>query len=250
VVLDASDGGKLLSLNHQGHEWLGPSISRDPHGPYAGGGGWDECIPTIAPCITPDGRQLADHGDAWRRGWEVVHRSEAEVITQVHLENRLDLVRHVEVQEGHVSLRYLITSAEAQPLHWTLHPLFAAPPGTQVTYGIPSAKRWVTTLGPEYPYDGRIDSLPLRKAAKLFVEGLSEARVTHPSGHVLTVKWHSDIFGYAGLYWDNQLFIEGTAVVAIEPTTGEDDNAAAIWDQLPVVGPASPIEAVVDLILE
>ena len=75
VVIDPSRGGKCLSLysRRTGTEWLLPPLR-----PYADakntggfdewdGGGFDECLPTVAATAT-----APDHGELWHQTWQDV----------------------------------------------------------------------------------------------------------------------------------------------------------------------------------
>ena len=78
VVIVPALGGKVVSLEMGGREWLWRSRAR-PARPADGAsydavgdtGGIDECFPTVAPCVLPSsvarygGLALPDHGELW-----------------------------------------------------------------------------------------------------------------------------------------------------------------------------------------
>jgi len=73
-------GAKVVSLKnlHSGREWLRHLASGLKLFPNQPGDnfslsplvGWDECLPTIAPC-TWRGRRFPDHGEAWNQVWNL-----------------------------------------------------------------------------------------------------------------------------------------------------------------------------------
>src|SRR5690606_17081585 len=79
AVIVPSLGGKIISLEFAGREWLwggdlaGGSAPVDgaPYDDRVDGGGYDELFPTIAPCTLPThvmrygGLSLPDHGELW-----------------------------------------------------------------------------------------------------------------------------------------------------------------------------------------
>ncbi|HEY7876716.1 MAG TPA: hypothetical protein VIC55_00745 [Gemmatimonadaceae bacterium] len=79
VVVVPALGGKIITLELGGREWLWRSAGRNPKLPEDGAsyaelgdiGGADECFPTVAPCLLPSniarygGLSLPDHGELW-----------------------------------------------------------------------------------------------------------------------------------------------------------------------------------------
>jgi galactose mutarotase-like enzyme len=79
AVIVPALGGKIVSLEFEGREWLwggelaGRSAPVDgaPYDERVDGGGYDELFPTIAPCTLPShitrygGLSLPDHGELW-----------------------------------------------------------------------------------------------------------------------------------------------------------------------------------------
>ena len=80
VALVPALGARIISLRHRvsGWEWMwgpsgGPKLFRNrPGDDFARSPltGWDECLPTIAPCAWR-GRAQRDHGEVWSVPWEL-----------------------------------------------------------------------------------------------------------------------------------------------------------------------------------
>lgn len=147
----------LRSL-YSGREWLW----RNPHlaatTPKPGDsyirdhdlGGWDELLPTVAPCVVGSGpwggRALTDHGEIWCRPCGVIQSAEP---------NRLGLVtagddlpfwfeRHYRVDDDlQIEYRLTNTGDESLPFIWAAHPLIAIEPGMRVH--LPDGTRTICT---------------------------------------------------------------------------------------------------------
>lgn len=256
-------GAKIVSLRTAGgREWLW----QDPRVPLAprrygdryetqNAGGWDECFPTIAPCVYPEepwqGIALPDHGELWTLPWEW-RRSEDALETWVYgirlpyrFERRLRL-------NGACSLvaEYQVENLAPYPLAvlWSAHPLFTAeagtmielPEGTAVLVDYSAGGRILTGL--EYrswPYlstdaGQRVDlsrfpGAQAGVAEKLFTGRLADGRVTlrQPDGAAVTISWDAAQIPYLGL-WINAgawpLPDTPIAHIGLEPCTGYPDR--------------------------
>ena len=168
-------GGKISSLRdlRSGREWLW----RNPRLPYrraapdeayvavADTGGWDECFPTVAPCLYPSapwsGRALPDHGELWSQAaaLDVTETGDqATLHTRWHgaaLPYRFE--RQVTVTAGSARLRadYTVANLGEAELHfiWSIHPLLAIEPGMQLQLPPARYNRWSSV-----PADGVGDS--------------------------------------------------------------------------------------------
>ena len=103
--------------------------------------GWDECLPTVAPCpdpLDPAAAPLRDHGDQWGRGTYLAV-DEAARCRDPHLERAAlalsalapPLVR----RRAHRARRVRAARAsptEPQPLLWSQHPVFRLEPGCRI----------------------------------------------------------------------------------------------------------------------
>ena len=226
--IDLDDGARLTSLRALGREWLASCGPRTP-GDYLqpGSGGWDDAAPTVSACVLPDGTELADHGDAWQRPWQLETSGPGYLRASVRLPSAgITLARRVEGTVGGLRLTWTASteSVDPVPLFWSAHPLFVAEPGTRLSVGSTEPE-----LTEEYPRRGRPRGMPDGvgvSALKAFVDGAaSSASVIHANGDTLTLTWDADLLPYLGLYWDGGEFTP-TPVVAIEPTTAHGDSAA------------------------
>jgi galactose mutarotase-like enzyme len=141
-------GGKITSLIVRGHGSLAGSQDREllhpPVHPYSkptetsnfalsDAGGWDECLPTVAPCIM-HGVEFADHGDIWRRSWDAVVRNEA-LLTHVSASSvPLRFSRHLSLDGPTMHLRYSVTNTGSHGVDflWSAHPLFQVQEGDRI----------------------------------------------------------------------------------------------------------------------
>ena len=157
VVIQAGDcfltllpslGGKFASLRIGSAELLQAPLN--PYAPrtqtmgFADGdaSGWDECLPSVAPCTldTQDGiANIPDHGDLWRVPWRVVEKSsDHATLTANCFSLPLELTRSVLLRETptgwRLSLFYTLANrgTVAVPWSWAAHPLFVAQTGDRI----------------------------------------------------------------------------------------------------------------------
>lgn len=232
-------GNRITSVSAGGREWLVP----DGSGPAAFGdpfvrdglGGWDELLPTVAPERTESGVLLPDHGEAWSAAWSVAESSAALVRAVLELETvPLTIERTVTAEDDGVRLAYRVTnrSDRRQPLLWSAHPLFAADAATLLE--LPAIDEGLD-FDEDYPARGATRALgartPFRELArrgpvKLFAPGgsdLRSARLRHSDGTTLSLSWGGEQALSLGLFADDGT-LGGSAVIAIEPTTGRSDS--------------------------
>lgn len=256
-------GAKIVSLRTEdGREWLW----QDPRVPLAprqygdryetqNAGGWDECFPTIAPCLYPEGPwqgiALPDHGELWTLPWEW-QRSEDVLETWVYgIRLPYRFVRWLRLAgERCLVAEYQVENLAPYPLAvlWSAHPLFAAeagavielPAGTPVLVDYSAGGRVPTGL--EYhawPYLSTDDSrrvdvsrFPGAQAGvaeKLFTGRLADGRVTlrQPDGAAVTLSWDAAEIPYLGLWLNAGAWPAPdvpTAHVGLEPCTGYPDR--------------------------
>lgn len=248
--IDPPDGGRIVSLSAHGREWLTGSGPRDSCAGFdqPGGGGWDEISPTIRATTYGD-HILADHGEAWRRPWFVVARSDRSITTEVDLTTLpIRLQRTITATNDGVLLTYraqALTTREL-PFFWSAHPVFRAPPGTRVVLHRPCS--WLHGEYPEagpigMPTDGSIDAIPDGQALKAFVDVLqSWAEIRLPDGAGIRIAWGGECLQHLGLYWDRGEFSR-EAVIGIEPTTARSDSLAEAIEsgQIVRLSPRAPV---------
>lgn len=141
-------GGKIASLRFAGQELLqsplAPISSRTRDMSFDAGdaSGWDECLPSVAPCAvnTPSGpAHIPDHGDLWRVPWTVTDRDEHSIaLTASCFSLPLTLQRSLSLTQTEkgvrLSLQYRLTNTgdKAVPWSWAAHPLFTAALGDRI----------------------------------------------------------------------------------------------------------------------
>ena len=240
VSLEPARGGKITSLLHRptGREWL-KSSAAPMEGPvdaevlFDDGDmcGWDELMPTVAPCRYPDSDiELADHGELWRQAWTVTTSDATSVTTVVHdevLGSRLE--RTLRVVGSVLSITYRVTSEAdvVRFLLWAAHPLFAHRPGTRVVLnGVDVGDHAVDGPIGVWPDEGVcLDDFALGQSQKLFARLTSEsasASLVDADGVQLTMRWRRSDASYLGIWLDN-CSLSRHPVVALEPTNAGDD---------------------------
>jgi galactose mutarotase-like enzyme len=129
AVIVPALGGKIISLEFAGREWLwgGDLAGRNapvdgaPYDEHEDGGGYDELFPTIAPCTLPShitrygGLSLPDHGELWSQPatFTLETRPEGTLATTGWQGRRMPyrFVREVFVSDsGSVEMRYAVSN--------------------------------------------------------------------------------------------------------------------------------------------
>ncbi|MGA8730424.1 MAG: hypothetical protein WB608_16850 [Terracidiphilus sp.] len=140
-------GGKISSIRVMGRELLQAPLA--PLGPrtrtmgfeQGDAGGWDECLPSVAPCSveTIAGRaDIPDHGDVWRVAWRQLSANGSLVLRAECFSLPLVLERTIQLREDeekwHLGLDYKLTNTGdfSVPWSWSAHPLFATEAGDQI----------------------------------------------------------------------------------------------------------------------
>jgi galactose mutarotase-like enzyme len=163
-------GGKIASIRIGEQELLQHPLakyaarSRTMSFDASDASGWDECLPSVAPCTveTPGGTlSIPDHGDLWRVEWESLdpgQRTRDQRLGNGRFRDQfqadagdgpqtlrgecfslpLSLERKVTLTEAsngwRINLDYSVTnlSAEPTPWSWAAHPLFAVDEGDRI----------------------------------------------------------------------------------------------------------------------
>jgi galactose mutarotase-like enzyme len=231
-------GAKVVSLKNRqtGREWmyhpggpgqmklfrnqLGDDFARSPMT------GWDECLPTISPCIWR-GRALPDHGEVWSVPWQLDEAAwrAARIQTTLRLPvSPFEFTRVIELQGDTLLIHYQLTnqSDEPQEYLWAMHPLLALRPGDQLMLDREIRRQWQ-----KHPW---IDSLQFPEnaaaAAKVFAGPLAEgwAGVRNAvSGDELIFRWDPAECDTLGL-WLTRGGWHGHHHLALEPTNGAADS--------------------------
>jgi galactose mutarotase-like enzyme len=152
-------GGKIASIRRNGQELLQlPMAAYAPRTrtmPFDAGdaSGWDECLPSVAPCTVETAAGLVtvpDHGDLWRVAWTVEQgtgnreqgtaaANENVIILRgecfslpLRLERKVALAQY---ETGwRLSLDYTVTNTGSAPVPWAwgAHPLFTSEAGDRL----------------------------------------------------------------------------------------------------------------------
>ncbi|HET6169977.1 MAG TPA: aldose epimerase [Terracidiphilus sp.] len=104
-------------------------------------GGWDECLPSVAPCTVETAAGLADipdHGDVWRVAWHQVDANGSVTLRVNCFSLPLALERSIHLHEDRqkwcLTLDYKLSNTGdfSVPWSWSAHPLFATEPGDHI----------------------------------------------------------------------------------------------------------------------
>ncbi len=140
-------GGKVISLVDRAtqREWLwrqpGRPLRRPSYGdayPQYDLSGWDECFPSIGPCLHPDPPWhdvgIPDHGELWSLPWATAPDGPDLVMWASGLRFPYRFERRFHPDGQALRILYTVTSAAAEPFRclWSLHPFFAATPTLRI----------------------------------------------------------------------------------------------------------------------
>jgi galactose mutarotase-like enzyme len=134
VELLPSIGGKIVSLRsiRTGEEFFLPPInvyqpvSSSDEFSESDGGGFDECLPSVASCESIEELPpIADHGDLWRQRWLVDSQDGAAILHADATSRPLRLTRKASLKDAGLILDYEVVnlSDEATTWLWSAHPL-------------------------------------------------------------------------------------------------------------------------------
>ncbi len=184
VLVCPALGARVLSLADlwTGREWLVPgeppeaspagdaSAWSGPEAAYAGAAafGWDECLPTVAPCPDPSdpaARPLRDHGDLWGRPAEVAADGAVLAATWTGPDRgggspSYRFTRRLRLDGPRVVAEYELENRgpDELPVLWSMHPLLALEPGARFDVeGLVSVRVTRATGLPIAPVPGRAD---------------------------------------------------------------------------------------------
>ena len=237
VTLAAPRGGKITGLLHRdsGRQWLEdaaavldgpPDLSRDfDHGDMCG---WDEMLPTVEACVV-EGQVLADHGELWRRPWEVLDQSGPTVTMRCDDRGGLVMTRRLVVEGSRLSVDYgVVNEGEVdRSLLWAAHPLFRHRAGTRIAVTgdvVELADDGLRVLGPWPGALSSPDELGVGECAKFFVRvDAPVASLIDAEGTWLTMTWDAEAAPYLGVWLDQRAYARH-AVVALEPTNVAHDS--------------------------
>jgi len=229
-------GAKVISLRNlvTGYEWMWhpPTeiklFHNRPGDDFATSTlvGWDECLPTIAPCLH-QGRHLPDHGEVWSVpwaiDWDAWRRGHSKTAVKLQL-SPLDFERTIELRGNVIHLRYQLTNraAVAEKFLWAMHALAPTPPGGSLEL-TPEARQ---QLGNPPWLAGMNFEKSEPACVKTYAGPLDEGRaaiLNSASGDRLTFRWDTRLNDTVGV-WLTRGGWHGHHHVALEPSNGYPDD--------------------------
>ena len=211
-------GGLKLFRNHLGDDFAASTMV-----------GWDECFPTIAPCLHR-GRELPDHGEVWSVPWQVDRAAWqlGKLKTSVSLAvSPFDFERTIELCGNIIRLHYRLVNRSNEPEEflWAMHPLVPVFPGdalelTSETCQLLGDQPWLRSLD-------LVGSQPA--CVKTYAGPLREGRaaiVNVESGDRMIFSWDTQLNNTLGV-WLTRGGWNGHHHLALEPSNGCPDALAA-----------------------
>lgn len=261
VQILPSIGGKIVSLRsvRTGEEFLLPPIraynrvSASARFSEGDGGGFDECLPSIASCESIAGQSaIADHGDLWRQPWQVDSQDGAIILHADATSRSLRLIRKASLQGASLFLDYELinVSDESATWLWSAHPLLRVEVGDRIV--LPQE---IQTVRVEYSAGDLFEtnsliSWPIAESSSGASTDLSNvlerdgvtahklfARMNHEGwaalyrnevGQGIVVRFDPAMLPFLGLWichgaWPDDR-VERQYTVALEPTTSNTDS--------------------------
>lgn len=247
-------GGRITSLvdRRSGREWLWQNPYLAPRSPVYGesytenldGGGWDEILPSVSPCILPDGISIPDHGDVVCLPASVVSAAQDRLVVCSDLRSLpLRFTRELRLDGPQLRIQYTLESLADHdiPYLWAAHPLFTLEPGTEITGTQGVHFHTASEMGQSVEFSCLIPDFQAPDlepfACKRFSQtgSLDHVGLRHPDGSAIELRWNRDEIPHLGL-WLNLGAWSGCGSppyfnLGIEPTTSPHDSLAdAIWD--------------------
>jgi hypothetical protein len=258
-------GGRVISLRDRrcGREWLmqGPPPSPELAADWTSESvvfsgpesfGWDECLPTVAPCpdaLDPEAPPLRDHGDQWGRRAAAFLDSETGELATAWAGPRwgYDLSRRLSLEdEVTVLARYHLhnPTAGALPILWSQHPVLRLEPGSYLDLPEVHSAVCTSAIGIELaeevawpraslPDGGEVDlacvKIATGWAAKLYAHAPEPIRAVTLDGASLELDWDRSFAPVLGVWLSYGGWPPGAEPyeqVALEPTTSTDDHLA------------------------
>ena len=256
-------GGKITSLRsvRTGEEFLLPPLKGYRHVSASAsfsesdGGGFDECLPSVAACESiVDEPPVPDHGDLWRSNWHVDSRGNVIVLHGDAVSRPLRLTRRATLEGSSLVLEYDLVNLSDTPATWlwSAHPLLKVDSGDRivlpheiesltVSYSAgdllekASCARWPlaqSTSGHTVDLSKMSDRDGIT-AHKLFArmgESGWAALYRQGIGQGLVMRFDPSVLPYMGLWICSGAWPESGAekqyTVALEPTTCNTDSLA------------------------
>ena len=228
-------GAKVILLRNlvTGYEWMwhpptGMKLFRNQLGDDFAAStmtGWDECLPTIAPCDWK-GRKLPDHGEVWSVPWKidleafgrgVLKTSVKLAVSPFHFE------RSIALHGNEIRLDYQLENLSNEPEEflWAMHPLLPVNDHIQLdlteeTENLLAGEQWI---------DGLKFNTDKPSCVKTYAGPLREGRasvVNTAARDQLQFEWDTKANNILGL-WLTRGGWNGYHHVALEPANGAAD---------------------------
>jgi hypothetical protein len=257
-------GAKIISLINRrtGRKWMncpksGHQLFRNrPGDDFAASTlvGWDECLPTIAPCIWKN-RKLPDHGEVWSMPWAI----DQEAFNQGVLKTAVRLTvspfhfeRSIMMRGNEIQLDYKLENVGSEPEEflWAMHPLVPIYPGdtlelTAEARELLANPPWLDSLefGTVQPACAKTYAGPLREG-RAAIKNLQ-------SGERMTFLWDTKLNHTLGI-WLTRGGWNGHHHQALEPSNGWPDALAdaCARNQCGLVPPRARLEWQVTIQIE
>lgn len=213
--------------------------------------GWDECLPTTAPCADPlvSGTQLRDHGDHWGRSADQKLDHERAAVEHTWEAARWGYRLHRRLSfadDETVQAEYQLESLtdEALPIHWAQHPVIKAEPGSYIDLpevdtarrswqngiDLPTELSWPNaTTTDDHERDLACVRTDEGWAAVLYAEPREGTRVVAPDGARLDFEWDQEFAPALRVWLSYGGWPPGEAPseqIALEPCTSMHDDLA------------------------
>jgi hypothetical protein len=263
IIVVPGLGGRVVSLRDErcGREWLKQGSAPDPDeartwseevAVFSGRAsfGWDECLPTVAPCADPlavDGPQLRDHGDLWGRPAEVRADPGAITTTWTPMRWAYRLTRRLSLEQGgtcRADYQLISLMDRPAPVLWSMHPTLALEPGSRIELPGEDRVRLTWTTGSPLvatesvawplasaPDGSAVDLGRIRdrdgSAAKCYASRARVGTVRAADGDRLEFTWDRSLVPALGVWLDFGGWPGGgppVEQVALEPTSSPDDH--------------------------
>jgi hypothetical protein len=247
-------GGKFLSLrsNRTSTEWLLSPLRAYTEARSTGGfegwdgGGFDECLPTVAPT-----RTAPDHGELWRHAWQEETAADSLLLRTTALGGALAFERRAYLDGASLVLDYAVVNRRDRPqsLLYCAHPLLRVEQGDRIL--LPPEVRDVVVEGsagdrlgdrgdriawpkPKTGEDLSVVGPPDgSQADKLFAGPVTDrwCALVRPSlDEGIELTFSSDVLPYLGVWICRAAWPEAGAnrqyTVAFEPTNAPHDSLA------------------------
>lgn len=219
--------------------------------------GWDECLPTVAPCpdpLDPTAPALRDHGDLWGRQTVIELGADALAATWTSPRWPFALRRAIRLDGPLVVVEYELVADGPRPLPvlWSMHALLALEPGSTLVVE-PAVRARLThhagfgfaddleaidwpggsTAAGTAPLD-RVRGVEAGQSAKLYLDASSGFAVAArgTDGAELRFDWDRAVAPALGIWLDYGGWPTGERrhQVALEPTTSPHDDLMSAID--------------------